>query len=190
MIVTEANSVIGLVIETTCSPPAAAAHSPPLPPPAVLLNAMINPPPPPPAPSKSKYPAPNVRHMSPEEGKVFIHEEAKCKMEECMCTLGVSAPSSSPSLDSSVEDRLAQEQKEAKEKAEADEKQAEKQEQKHKERLEREKALKEGKPTAAPAPSTTTAPMHVGKLLHLHRSQEHQLLSHLRKSLMLCVLLL
>ena len=43
-----------------------------------------------------------------------------------MHTLRVSAPSSSPSLDSSVEDRLTQEWKEAEEKAKADEKQAEK----------------------------------------------------------------
>ena len=64
--------------------------------------------------------------MSPEEGKVFIREEAKCKMEVRMCALCVSVPSSSPSLDSSVEDRLSQEWKEGKEKAKGDKKQAEK----------------------------------------------------------------
>ena len=64
--------------------------------------------------------------MSPEEGKVFIREEAKRKMEERMRALGVSAPSSSPSLDSSVEDRLGQERKGGEEKAKGDEKQAEK----------------------------------------------------------------
>ena len=64
--------------------------------------------------------------MSPEEGKVFIREEAKCKMEVHMCALCISVPSSSPSLDSSVEDRLGQERKEGEEKAKGDEKQAEK----------------------------------------------------------------
>ncbi|KAG1749461.1 hypothetical protein EDB19DRAFT_1680127 [Suillus lakei] len=135
---------------------------PPPPPPAAPANNILQPPPPPPAPSRS--PAPGMKNMTPEERKAFIHAQAKKRLEERMQALGVSAPSSttSPTLDVSVEDRLAQEKKEAEEKAKEAERQAEERERLRRERLESDKAFKEGKATPQPTPTvptpTTTAP--------------------------------
>ncbi|CDO71918.1 hypothetical protein BN946_scf184940.g65 [Trametes cinnabarina] len=74
-----------------------------------------------------------------------------------MAALGVVAPSPSPKIDTSVEDRLAQEKKEAEEKAKAAEREAEERARARKERLEGEKALKEGKSPTSPAPPSTTS---------------------------------
>ncbi|KAG1741757.1 uncharacterized protein EDB91DRAFT_313156 [Suillus paluster] len=137
-------------------------RTPPPPPPAAPAINISQPAPPPPAPSRS--PAPGQKNMNPEERKAFIQAEAKKRLEARMQALGVSAPSSvaSPTLDVSVEDRLAQEKKEAEEKAKEAERQAEERERLRRERLESEKALKEGKATPQPTPTvptpTTTAP--------------------------------
>ncbi|OAX41282.1 hypothetical protein K503DRAFT_712926 [Rhizopogon vinicolor AM-OR11-026] len=137
----------------------AASRTPPPPPPAAPTNNISQPPPPPPAPSRS--PAPGTKNMTPEERKAFIQAEARKRLEARMQALGVSTPSSttSPTLDVTVEDRLAQEKKEAEEKAKEAERHAEERERLRRERLESEKALKEGKATPQPMPTpTTTAP--------------------------------
>ena len=64
-----------------------------------------------------------------------------------MAALGVTAPTSSPIIDTSVEDRLQQEKKEAEEKARVAEKQAEERERARKECLDNVKSLKEGRTT-------------------------------------------
>ncbi|KAG2139113.1 uncharacterized protein EDB93DRAFT_707815 [Suillus bovinus] len=136
------------------------------PPPAAPANNISQPPPPPPPAAPSRSPAPGVKHMTPEERKAFVQAQAKKRLEERMQALGVSTPSStvSPTLDVSVEDRLAQEKKEAEEKAKEAERQAEERERLRRERLESEKALREGKATLQPTPTptvptpTTTAP--------------------------------
>src|SRR5882762_8876385 len=99
------------------SPPA--ARSPPPPPPATTPSTISRPPAAPPAPAQS--PAPSTKNMTPEERQAFIRAEARRRMEARMQALGVATPSSSssPTLDTSVEDRLAQERREAEEKAKA-----------------------------------------------------------------------
>ena len=75
--------------------------------------------------------------MTPEERQAFVRAEAERRLKARMQALGVSSPSSaSPTLDVSVEDRLAQEKKEAEEKVKEAEKQAEQREKLRKERLE------------------------------------------------------
>ncbi|KAH7911883.1 hypothetical protein BJ138DRAFT_1062162 [Hygrophoropsis aurantiaca] len=139
-----------------------ATRTPPPPPPANPPRSTISqPPPPPPAPTRS--PAPTMKNMTPEERSAFVRSEAKKRLEARMQALGVSAPSSaaSPTLDTTVEDRLAQEKKEAEEKAKEAEKQAEERERLRRERLDGEKALKEGKSTPtspAVAPTSTSVP--------------------------------
>ncbi|KAH9842454.1 uncharacterized protein C8Q71DRAFT_732931 [Rhodofomes roseus] len=139
------------------SPPAARSP-PPAPPSAPPPSAIAKPPPPAPAPTKS--PAPNLKNMSGEERKAFIRAEAQRRMQERMAALGVApSGSTSPKIDTSVEDRLAMEKKEAEEKAHAAEKEAEERQRLRRERLENEKALKGTPSPAPPAPSaSTTAP--------------------------------
>jgi hypothetical protein len=56
--------------------------------------------------------------MTPEERRTYAREEAKRMIEARRLALGVIVPSSSsPTIDTSVEDRLQREKKEAEEKA-------------------------------------------------------------------------
>ena len=80
--------------------------------------------------------------MTPAERQAFIKAEVQRLTQLRMAALSVTAPTSSPVLDTSVEDHLQQERKEAKEKAKAAEKQAEERERARKERLENAKSLK------------------------------------------------
>ena len=95
-------------------------------------------------------PRPDVKKMTPAERQAFIKAEGQRLTQLRMAALGVTAPTTSPVLDTSVEDRLQQEKKEAEEKAKAAEKQAEERERARKERLENAKSLKEGKMTPTP----------------------------------------
>ncbi|KDQ59802.1 hypothetical protein JAAARDRAFT_56764 [Jaapia argillacea MUCL 33604] len=146
------------------SPPVP-ARSPAPPPPAAPPSSIAKPPPPPPAPTAS--PAPNTKDMTPEERRAYMKAEAQRRIQARMAALGVTAPSStSKTLDTSVEDRLAQEKKEAEEKAQEAERLAEERERLRKERLESERALKSPQPTpttptptaSAPAPTPTQVP--------------------------------
>ena len=139
------------------SPPPVARSPPPPPPPSTPPASSSRPAPAPAKPTAS--PSPQTKNMTPEERQAFARAEAKRRIEARMAALGVTAPSSSPGLDSSVEDRLQQEKKEAEEKVKAAEKQAEDRERLRKERLEGEKALKEGKaapPSVTPTPTATS----------------------------------
>nr|VWP01440.1 NAD-dependent protein deacylase (EC (Regulatory protein SIR2 homolog) [Ganoderma boninense] len=124
------------------TPPAAREPAPP-PPPAPAAAA---PRPPPPAPSAAPK-----KPMTAEERQAAVQQ----KIRERMAALGVVAPSASPSaqIDTSVEDRIAQERKEAEEKAKQAEREAEERERVRRERLEGEKAIKEGR-----SPSSPTGP--------------------------------
>ncbi|KAF8589690.1 hypothetical protein K439DRAFT_300209 [Ramaria rubella] len=137
------------------SPPVTTRSPPPAPPPASSTSRSA----PPRAPTAS--PAPNTKSMTPDERSAFIRAEAQRRMQERMRALGVASPSSTPSVDSSVEDRLAADRREAEEKAKQAEKDAEERERVRKERLESAKALKDGQekpnaPARAPAPQSTT----------------------------------
>ncbi|PFH53549.1 hypothetical protein AMATHDRAFT_73354 [Amanita thiersii Skay4041] len=107
-------------------------------------------------PRSSPSPAPSK--MTAEERQAYAKAEARRRIEARMAALGVTTPTTSPSIDTSVEDRLQQEKKEAEEKARAAEKQAEERERLRRERLENEKALKEGKTTTATSPAAPVAP--------------------------------
>ena len=96
------------------SPPASRTP-PPAPPPAPAAAA-----PPPAAPPKptSAAAVPNTKNMTPEERTAFIREQAQRRIQDRLRALGVeSAPSDTPTVDKSVEERLAQEKKEAEEKS-------------------------------------------------------------------------
>jgi len=147
------------------SPPA--TRSPPPPPPPSAPSAISKPPPAPPASTQS--PATSTKNMSPEERQAFIRAEAKRRMEARMQALGVAAPAASSTLDTSVEDRLAQERKEAEEKAKAAEKQEEERQKARAERLQAEKTLKGGRTTPgpvspAPTPKAAPPPLSLGRL--------------------------
>ncbi|KAF8959742.1 hypothetical protein BDZ97DRAFT_1836791 [Flammula alnicola] len=131
------------------SPPA--PRSAPAPPPA---SSIREPPAAPSAPAST--PSPSLKSMTAAERQTFARAEAQRRIQARMAALGVNATSSSPTLDTSVEDRLQQEKKEAEEKAKASEKQAEERERARKERLANEKALQEEKTTPAPAPPAPT----------------------------------
>ena len=138
------------------SPPLTRAA--PSPPPVSVIAKRGTPPAPQVSPSTSQS------SMTPEKRKAYLQEQAKLRVQQRMLALGVVTPSTqSPTLDTSVEDRLQQDKKEAEEKTKAAEKQAEERERARRERLEQEKALKEGKSTpaapAAPTPTTATSPV-------------------------------
>jgi len=99
------------------TPPA--SRSPPAPPPAVPSTL-----PPPPSPRPNASPAPNTKKMTTEERQAFLRAEAKRRIDARTQALGLSPAVSSPSLDTTVEERLAQERKEAEEKARQAEQQA------------------------------------------------------------------
>ena len=134
-----------------------ATRTPPPPPPPPATSASQPPPPPPPA----RSPAPSMKNMTPAERQAFIRAEAQRRLEARKQALGVVAPSSvsvaSPTLDTTIEDRLAQEKKEAEEKVREAERQAEEREKQRKDKLEAEKALKGGT-TSSPTPTTTAPP--------------------------------
>ena len=147
-----------------------AARSPP-PAPAPPPTTRINTPPSAPSPatltSTSRSPAPQLKSMSAEERQAFIRAEAKRRLEARMQALGVSATATSPGasttqsptgLDTSVEDRLAQEKREAEEKAREAERQAAERERLRKEKLDAERALKDGRSGAVTPTPTSTAP--------------------------------
>ena len=133
-------------------------RSPPPPPPNPPSNSISQPPPAPPPPSST--PA-NMAKMTKEERQAYIKAEAQRQIQERMKALGVTTSASTPSIDSSVVDRLAQEKKEAEEKARAAEKAEEERARARQERLANEKAIKEGKnleqPSPAPAPTPTVS---------------------------------
>ncbi|KAI6142281.1 hypothetical protein EDD17DRAFT_253805 [Pisolithus thermaeus] len=138
-----------------------AARSPPAATPSIPSVTRVNSPPAV-APSKSRSPAPQLKNMTPEQRKVFIQAEAKRRLEERMQALGVSTPTPtaavSPTLDTSVEDRLEKEKREAEEKAREAERQAEEREQLRRQKLEAERAIKGGRSPAPTPTPTTTAP--------------------------------
>ncbi|KDR82039.1 hypothetical protein GALMADRAFT_240494 [Galerina marginata CBS 339.88] len=140
------------------SPPSATrspAPAPPVPPPAALSPAASI------APASPATPTPSLKNMTPAERQAFAKAEAQRRIQDRMAKLGVTAPSGSPVIDTSVEDRLLQEKKEAEEKTKAAEKQAEERERARKERLANEKALQDDKATPAPpkpTPTRTAAP--------------------------------
>ncbi|KIO00856.1 hypothetical protein M404DRAFT_29251 [Pisolithus tinctorius Marx 270] len=122
-----------------------ATRSPPTATPAVPSASRVSSPPrAASAPSRSS--APQLKNMTPEQRKAYIQAQAKRRLEERMQALGVSSPAPtsavSPTLDSSVEDRLEREKPDVEEKAGEAERQAEEWEQGS---------------TPTPAP-TTTAP--------------------------------
>ncbi|KAF8638846.1 hypothetical protein AX17_001904 [Amanita inopinata Kibby_2008] len=137
-------------------------RSPPRPvpsPPPTPLSAPVSASRESPVPSPKATPSPAPRkNMSPEERQAYARAEAKRRIEARMAALGVTAPSSTPSLDTSVEDRLQQEKKEAEEKARVAEKQAEERERLRRERLENEKASKEAKTPATLSATSTLSP--------------------------------
>ena len=107
-------------------------------------------------PSKPTSSPRPIKNMTPAERQAFIKAEGQRLTQARMAALGVTAPSASPVIDTSVEDRLQEEKREAEEKAKAAEKQAEERERARKERLENAKSLKEGKTTPAPPTPTPT----------------------------------
>lgn len=139
--------------ERAPSPPPARSAPPPPSAPSSSLRAPPAAPPPRPTPS----PAP-LRNMTAEERQAFTRAEAKRRIEARMAALGVTAPSSSPTIDTSVEDRLQQEKREAEERAKIAEKQAEERERVRNERLESEKAAKDGKSPSSPTPPAKAPP--------------------------------
>ncbi|KAF4614764.1 hypothetical protein D9613_003419 [Agrocybe pediades] len=129
------------------------ARSPPPPPPAAPASAARA------APATPRdTPPPSLKNMTKEERAAFAKAQAQRLIQSRMAALGVTAPASSPTLDTSVEDRLQQEKKEAEEKAKLAEKQAEERERARKERLAQEKALQEDKATPTPTPTSTAPP--------------------------------
>lgn len=132
---------------------------PPPPPPNPPSNAISKPPAPPPP---SSTPA-NMAKMTKEERQAYIKAEAQRQIQERMKALGITTSASTPTIDTSVADRLAQEKKEAEEKAKAAEKAEEERARARQERLASEKAIKERKiiqsssPSPAPPPTTTVS---------------------------------
>ena len=138
-------------------PRSSAGRSPP-PPVSTPASSVRETPPIPQQPKATASPRPDIKNMTVAERQAFIKAEGQRLTQARMAALGVTAPSSSTNLDTSVEDRLQQEKKEAEEKAKAAEKQAEVREKARKERLDNERSLKEGKTTPAPPSPTITAP--------------------------------
>ena len=136
--------------------PSTATRTPP-PPPVPASTGHSAPAPAPPAPP----PAPATK-MTPEERQAFIRAEAQRRLEARKQALGLVALSSvsvaSPSLDTTIENRLAQEKKETVEKAHEAERQAQEREKQRWEKLEAEKALKAPVPVPTPAVKTTPPP--------------------------------
>ncbi|KIK11197.1 hypothetical protein PISMIDRAFT_19734, partial [Pisolithus microcarpus 441] len=136
-------------------------RSPPVATPAIPSATRVSSPPPV-APTKSRSPAPQLKNMTPERRRAFIQAEARRRLEERMQALGVSTPTPtvavSPTLDTSVEDRLEKEKREAEEKAREAERQAEERERLRRQKLEAERAIKGGKSPAPTPTPTTTAP--------------------------------
>ena len=143
------------------SAPRTAPRPPSAAPPSSTRN---HPAPPPPKPSPSPSP---LKNMTPEERRAYAREEAKRLIESRKVALGVTVPSSSsPTIDTSVEDRLQREKKEAEEKARVADQQAQERERIRNQRLESEKAAREIKtPPPVPTPTRTvpaaTAPAPV-----------------------------
>jgi len=138
-------------------PPPQDTRSPPPPPPNPPSNSVNKPPPAPPPPSSTPT---NMSKMTREERQAYIKAEAQRQIQERMKALGVTTSTSTPTVDSSVADRLAQEKREAEEKAKAAEKAEEERARARQERLANEKAIKEGKnldpPSPIPAPPNPT----------------------------------
>ncbi|KAG6375732.1 hypothetical protein JVT61DRAFT_2578 [Boletus reticuloceps] len=134
-----------------------ATRTPPPPPPPVSSSSQSAPP----APAPSRSPAPAMKNMTPEERQTFVRAQAQRLLEARKQALGVFAPASasaaSPTLDTTIEDRLAQEKKEAEEKAREDEKRAEERKKQRREKLEAEKASQGGK-ISSPTPTVTAPP--------------------------------
>lgn len=130
-------------------------RTPPPPPPNPPSSSISQPPPAPPPPSST--PA-NMAKMTREERQAYIKAEAQRQIQERMKALGIATSASTPTIDTSVADRLVQEKKEAEEKAKAAEKAEEERARARQERLANEKAIKGGRnlepPSPAPAPPT------------------------------------
>lgn len=137
-------------------PPPQDTRPPPPPPPNPPPHSISQPPPAPPPPSST--PA-NMAKMTKEERQAYIKAEAQRQIQERMKALGVSTSSSSPTIDSSVADRLAQDKKEAEEKAKAAEKAEEDRARARQERLANEKAIRGGRnlEPSSPAPAPTVS---------------------------------
>ena len=134
----------------------------PPPPPNPPPNSISKPPPAPPPPSST--PA-SMAKMTREERQAYIKAEAQRQIQERMKALGITTSASTPTtptIDTSVADRLAQEKKEAEEKAKAAEKAEEERTRARQERLANEKAIKESKilgpPSLTPLPPAPAVP--------------------------------
>ncbi|KIK82034.1 hypothetical protein PAXRUDRAFT_832446, partial [Paxillus rubicundulus Ve08.2h10] len=142
-----------------------ATRTPPPPPSTAPTNNIIQPPPAPPAPARSSASA--MKNMTPAERQAFIRAEAQRRLDARKQALGVVTPSStsvaSPTLDATIETRLAQEKEEAEERTREAERQADEREKQRKEKLEADKALKERK-FPSPTP-TSTAPAPAPRLV-------------------------
>jgi hypothetical protein len=136
--------------ERTRTPPAKARS----PPPSSSPVASAPPGRASPAP-RGTTPAP-PKSMTPEEKAAFIRAQAQLRLQERMKALGV-AGTSTTTVDTTVEDRLAKERQEAEEKAKQAEAEAEERDKVRRQRLEDAKALKSGS-TPAPVKPATPAP--------------------------------
>lgn len=125
-------------------------RTPPPPPPNPPSNSISQLPPAPPPPSST--PA-SMAKMTREEKQAYIKAEAQRQIQERMKALGVTTSTPTPTVDSSIAERLAQEKKEAEEKAKAAEKAEEERARTRQERLANEKAIRGGKNLEAPSPA-------------------------------------
>ncbi|KDQ18653.1 hypothetical protein BOTBODRAFT_517731 [Botryobasidium botryosum FD-172 SS1] len=136
-------------------------RTPPPPPPPSAPSSARSPPPVPSSPAKSTA-RPSLKNISPAERGAFIRAKAQRRLQERMKALGISGPSASSGVDSSVEDRLAAEKKEA-EKSKQAEREAEERERRglEEQRAKAEMGTRPKPPVPPPPPSTInrTRPM-------------------------------
>lgn len=104
-------------------------------------------------PKATGKPQKSLAQMTPEERKAYLQEQAQRKIQERLRALGVQSASPEPVVDTSVEDRLAQERKEAEEKAKLADQEQEAREEARRQRL----ATARGD-SPAEAPSSAKAP--------------------------------
>ena len=97
-----------------------------------------------------------LKNMTAAERQAFIKAEGQRLTQARMAALGITAPASSPVLDTSIGDRLQQEKEEAEAKVKAAEQQAKERKRAREERLDHERSLKEGRMTPVPPAFTPT----------------------------------
>lgn len=106
------------------------ASPPPAPPSEPSQSAVAAPPPAPPKPKSVTTSAPSTKNMTPEERSEFIRKQARERLAARMKALGMAGPDTddTPTVDTSVSDRLERERKEAEEKSKAAEREQEERE--------------------------------------------------------------